>query len=110
MDDLLRRARRIAAGKFAAARHRLAGVDFDSTEEAQERPAAVQPLRDELARALDVLELSPAATSDEIKSAYRRLCRRYHPDRFDGDSDKSAVANELLAEINLAYARLTGKN
>lgn len=58
------------------------------------------------ARALAVLELGPRATHEEIRSSYRRLCRRYHPDRFDGDEARSRAANELLAEINAAYALL----
>jgi DnaJ-domain-containing protein 1 len=58
-------------------------------------------------RALAILELGPAANGDEIRSAYRRLCRRYHPDRFARDEAKSLAANELLAEINLAYQVLT---
>lgn len=58
-------------------------------------------------RALEILELGPNADRDEIRSAYRRLCKRYHPDRFSRDEAKSLVANELLAEINLAYQILT---
>jgi curved DNA-binding protein CbpA len=32
-----------------------------------------------------VLGLRPEATPDEIKRAYRRLARRYHPDINPGD-------------------------
>jgi curved DNA-binding protein CbpA len=32
----------------------------------------------------EVLELLPGATSDDIKSAYHRLAKQWHPDRFSG--------------------------
>ena len=54
-------------------------------------------------RALEVLEVGPRASQDEIRSAYLRLCKKYHPDRFSNDDAKSQGANELLTEINLAY-------
>jgi curved DNA-binding protein CbpA len=55
---------------------------------------------------LAVLELPAGATRVEIVRAYRRLCKRYHPDGFAGDPVKTEMANELLAEINAAYAYL----
>lgn len=33
-----------------------------------------------------VLGISPDASSDEVKDAYRRLAKRYHPDHEGGDS------------------------
>ena len=34
------------------------------------------------------------ATNDEIKQAWRRLCRKHHPDRNNGNADMMSVINE----------------
>jgi len=46
----------------------------------------------------NILELSPTATTQEIKRAYRRLARKYHPDRAE-----DSIASDRMAEINEAY-------
>lgn len=51
----------------------------------------------------DVLGVSRKATDDEIKKAYRRLARKYHPDRNAGDKE----AEERFKEIQEAYATLS---
>ena len=52
-----------------------------------------------------VLGVSPSATDDEIKDAYRALVKKYHPDKFS-DSDLAELANEKMKEINLAYEQI----
>ncbi|TAN12850.1 MAG: J domain-containing protein, partial [Burkholderiaceae bacterium] len=42
-----------------------------------------------------------SATADELKKAYRRLARKYHP-----DVSKEANAEKRMAEVNEAYAVL----
>jgi molecular chaperone DnaJ len=49
------------------------------------------------------LELGRGATQDEIKSAYKRLARKYHPDLNQGDKS----AEERFKEINEAQEVLT---
>ena len=49
-----------------------------------------------------VLGVSPTATDDEIKKAYRELARKYHPDNYV-DSPLSDLAEEKMKEINEAY-------
>jgi hypothetical protein len=45
----------------------------------------------------DVLKVSPKASGPEIKSAYRRLARKLHPDRNNG-SEETARAFAAIAE------------
>jgi curved DNA-binding protein CbpA len=48
----------------------------------------------------EVLDVAGGATSDEIKDAYHKLARKYHPDRFH------QVDSSLRAEIGSAFARI----
>lgn len=48
-----------------------------------------------------ILELSPSATDEEIKQAYRQLAKRYHP-----DSNPNPSAHKRFVEINEAYQAL----
>ena len=51
----------------------------------------------------EILGVSKTATSDEIKSAYRKLAKQYHPDFHPGDK----AAAEKFKEINEANAVLS---
>ncbi len=52
-----------------------------------------------------ILDVSPTASRDEIRAAYRCLARRHHPDVNPPDEDDVA-ANELMRRLNQAYAVL----
>jgi DnaJ-domain-containing protein 1 len=106
MGHLWRRTRRIVRGKLAGLAGGRPEPLFEPDAARTTSGAASTREDDERARARAVLEVEPGASPDEIRSAYRRLCRRYHPDRFDADAARSRAANELLAEINRAYALL----
>ena len=50
-----------------------------------------------------VLGISRDASQEEIKSAYRRLAKKYHPDLNPGDQE----AARKMQEVNAAYEQLT---
>ena len=54
----------------------------------------------EIDEARRVLGLGEAATLKEIKSAYRRLAQRYHPDKH---GDANSERDETMKRVNRAY-------
>ena len=50
----------------------------------------------------EVLNIPVTATREEIRTAYRDLARRWHPDRFLPGPERD-WANERMAKINAAY-------
>lgn len=53
-----------------------------------------------------VLGVSPNASDDEVKKAYRELARKYHPDNYQ-NNPLADLAEEKMKEINEAYDTIT---
>ena len=49
-----------------------------------------------------VLGLSPDASDEDVKRAYRRLAKKYHPDLNPGDQE----AARKMQEVNAAYEQI----
>ncbi len=81
-----------------------------TAEPAKEKPATAKPETTDVGAFLarmkaakdyyDVLDVARVATNGEIKDAYHKLAREYHPDRFHQEEAS------LRAEIGSAFARI----
>lgn len=60
----------------------------------------------ELERSFDILGLSLEASQADVKAAFRKLARRYHPDVSDLDTQE---AQARFQEINIAYETIKTK-
>ncbi|MBO4482084.1 MAG: TerB family tellurite resistance protein [Bacteroidales bacterium] len=65
------------------------------------------PRVDNLDNDYRILEISPDATDEEVKKAYRELAKKHHPDKVNhlGDDVRKA-AEEKFARLNQAYERI----
>ncbi len=50
-----------------------------------------------------ILGISPTATTQEVKAAYKRLAIKYHPDKNQGN----VLAEEMFKQVNAAYQTLS---
>jgi hypothetical protein len=96
-------------GKRAARLHSsLNDFQFESTFGGEERAEPQSPRRPERQvtrlqlTAFDTLQLEPSATLNEIKTRYKELVKRFHPDANGGDRG----AEERLKQVIKAYGVL----
>ncbi len=61
---------------------------------------------DKIARYYKILDLPYGADFDQVKSAYRKLIRKYHPDLHGGTPQKQKAATELTMRVTQAYNEL----
>ncbi|MEH0155800.1 DnaJ domain-containing protein [Limibacter armeniacum] len=58
----------------------------------------------------EALELPNGAPYTEIKKAYRKLMKIYHPDLYNNDPEKFKIAQEVSLKINEAYTYFSRKH
>lgn len=61
------------------------------------------------AKYYDALEIKPGASFDEIKTAYKKVMKKYHPDKYHSDPEKYKYAQQISQKINEAYAHFKKK-
>lgn len=57
-----------------------------------------------LEEARELLDLAPKASRKELRAAYRRAARRWHPDRAPASEEAEYRAH--MQQVNIAYQRL----
>lgn len=65
-----------------------------------------QRQNDKLAEYYKVLDLPYGADFAQVKASYRKLMRKYHPDRHTGNPKKLKAATELSMRVTQAYTAL----
>ena len=58
----------------------------------------------------EILEVEYGASFKEIKSSYKKLLKKYHPDFFRNDKEKYEKAVKISKKINEAYSYFERKN
>ncbi len=84
-------------------------LGFDAPAYARIRARYIAPSADD---PFVVLGVTPAATPDEVRAAYRTLVKTYHPDRHMAAGTPPEflrVAEARMAAINAAYATVTAR-
>lgn len=100
-DDAFRKMKD-AAGRTGAGPTRGPSTSSSSSSSGGSRPKPGSSAA-QVADWYQTLNLTPGADLAEIKSAYRGLMRRYHPDMHAGNPQKQKAANELSLKVTAAY-------
>lgn len=58
----------------------------------------------------DALEIQPGASFDQIKAAYKKVMKKYHPDKYHSDPEKYKYAQQISQKINEAYSHFKKKH
>lgn len=66
----------------------------------------IENLREDYAN----LEVSFGASFEQVKQSYKKMLRRYHPDRHSMDPEKLKLATEITMKINESYNRIKSKD
>ena len=77
-----------------------------SGREEAEKPKKARPVPEEIRQDFAELGLTPNATAEECKEAYKKLLKIHHPDRHAKHEGNMNKATEKAARVNAAYDRL----
>ena len=79
-----------------------AGARPSGSSGARTPPSPNESLRQDYAN----LEVAFGADIDTVRSSYKKLMLKYHPDRFGGDPEKQKIALEIAKKINQSFQRI----
>jgi DnaJ like chaperone protein len=84
--------------------HRIAGYMSISDSDFQSIRAMFVSQTD---ASYKILEIEPTASDDDVKSAYRRMAMKYHPDKVSHlGEDFKQVAHEKFKKVQAAYEEI----
>lgn len=96
---------RAGSGSRDSAGARGPGSASSARPRTQAPPPTAKPAADEeLRRAYATLEVPFGADFPRVRTSYRALMRKYHPDRHAGSPEKQKAATELAQKLTAAYA------
>ena len=103
-DEAFRRmkeqAARTGSTSYTSSRSSSSSSYSSSSSARPPRPGSADAQLAEWYRQLD---LSPGADLSQIKSSYRQLMRKYHPDMHAGNPQRQKAATELSMRVTAAY-------
>ena len=101
-DEAFRRMKEQAArgGTWTASSTSSSSSGSSSSSNRPPRPGSTEA---QLAEWYKVLDLQAGADMAQIKSSYRQLMRKYHPDMHAGNPQKQKAATELSMRVTTAY-------
>jgi len=74
---------------------------------ATSRPRPQRPsVPEDVLKAYRSMDVAPEATMEQVRAAYRKLMRTYHPDKHTGDPEKQRVATEITQRLTEAFVRI----
>ncbi|RAP31628.1 hypothetical protein DID78_00575 [Candidatus Marinamargulisbacteria bacterium SCGC AG-343-D04] len=72
---------------------------------------AISKTQKKESRDYEILGVSSESSAEDIKKAYRALCKKFHPDRVQHLGEEFKIfADEKIKEINRAYENITQKS
>ena len=102
-DEAFRRMKEQAAKGGGTWTASPGGSSGSSGVERSARPPRPGSTEAQLAEWYKVLDLQAGADLAQIKSSYRQLMRKYHPDMHAGSPQKQKAATELSMRVTTAY-------
>ncbi len=87
--------------QYYYSQHRGYGKTYEDTEDESKSPQEKR-----LEESYRILNLSPKATFEEVKKAYKSLIKKYHPDKYPNDEYRRKNAEEFTRLLNKAYEEL----
>lgn len=103
-DDAFRRMKEQAARGGGSTSSSSSSTSHSShSSHSSGRPPRPGSAEAQLADWYRVLDLQPGADMAQIKTSYRQLMRKYHPDMHAGNPGKQKAATELSVRVTSAY-------
>ncbi|HUJ58067.1 MAG TPA: J domain-containing protein [Kofleriaceae bacterium] len=99
-DDAFRRMKEQAARGAWSPPPSSSSTSSSSSSSRPPRPGSAEA---QLVEWYRVLDLTPGAELSQIKTSYRQLMRKYHPDMHAGNPQKQKAATELSMRVTAAY-------